>query len=221
MTMKDIVIFGANQFSRTLHYYVTTGSDMKVVAFTADSAYIENDTFLERPLIDFDVLPDLFPPSRCKILIGIGYSSLNKLREEKFHQIKSKGYELANFIHPSTRLPENTKLGEHVLIFEDNTIQPFVEIGDNVVLWSKNILGHDSVIEDHCFITSATKVGGGTRVGSRSMLGIGSLLKENIRVGEDCLIGAGAVILSDTANGGIYGVPSTERSPAPSSKLKI
>ena len=45
-------------------------------------------------------------------------------------------------------------IGENTFIFEANVVQPGVTVGDNVVLWSGNHIGHDSVIEDHCFIAS-------------------------------------------------------------------
>jgi acyl-[acyl carrier protein]--UDP-N-acetylglucosamine O-acyltransferase len=51
-------------------------------------------------------------------------------------------------------------------VLEDNTIQPGVRIGDDVTLWSGNHIGHDSVIADHCFISSHVVVSGWVRIGS-------------------------------------------------------
>ena len=50
--------------------------------------------------------------------------------------------------------------GDNCFILEDNTVQPFVTIGNNVTLWSGNHIGHDSVIEDDCFISSHVVVSG-------------------------------------------------------------
>ena len=40
------------------------------------------------------------------------------------------------------------KPGENCFILEDNTMQPFVVIGDNVTLWSGNHIGHHARIGD-------------------------------------------------------------------------
>ena len=45
-------------------------------------------------------------------------------------------------------------IGENCFIFEDNTIQPFVVVEDNVILWSGNHIGHHSVIKNHNFVSS-------------------------------------------------------------------
>ncbi len=45
-------------------------------------------------------------------------------------------------------------IGDNCFILEDNTIQPFTSIGNNVVLWSGNHIGHHSVIKDHVSFTS-------------------------------------------------------------------
>ena len=52
------------------------------------------------------------------------------------------------------------EIGENCFIFEDNTIQPFVKIGDDVVLWSGNHIGHHAEIGDHCFISSHVVISG-------------------------------------------------------------
>ena len=53
-------------------------------------------------------------------------------------------------------------VGENTFVFEYNVIQPFVKIGNNVVLWSGNHIGHHVVIADHCFITSHVVISGAT-----------------------------------------------------------
>jgi UDP-3-O-[3-hydroxymyristoyl] glucosamine N-acyltransferase len=89
-------------------------------------------------------------------------------------------------------------------VLEDNTIQPGVRIGDDVTLWSGNHIGHDSVIADHCFISSHVVVSGWVRIGSYCFLGVNATLRNSITIAPRTLIGAGAVILADTVEGGVY-----------------
>ena len=57
-------------------------------------------------------------------------------------------------------LVTEVEIGENCFIFEANVIQPFVRIGDNVVMWSGNHIGHDSTIGSHCFIASHAVISG-------------------------------------------------------------
>ena len=95
-------------------------------------------------------------------------------------------------------------VGDNCFILEDNTIQPFAKIGNNVTLWSGNHIGHDSTIEDHCFIASHVVVSGHVRVGTRSFIGVNATLRNTITIAPESIIGAGAVIMKDTRPKGVY-----------------
>jgi carbonic anhydrase/acetyltransferase-like protein (isoleucine patch superfamily) len=73
-----------------------------------------------------------------------------------------------------------------------------------VTLWSGNHIGHDSTIEDHCFITSHVVVSGNVIVRSYCFIGVNATLRNSIEVAPATLIGAGAVIMKSTAPKGVY-----------------
>ncbi len=96
-------------------------------------------------------------------------------------------------------------MGENCAILEDNTIQPFVHIGNNVILWSGNHIGHDSVIDDHCFLASQIVVSGHVHIHSHCFIGVNATLRESIEIAPRSLIGAGAIIVdAAVAGGGVY-----------------
>jgi UDP-3-O-[3-hydroxymyristoyl] glucosamine N-acyltransferase len=86
------------------------------------------------------------------------------------------------------------------LILEDNTIQPFVTLGNNVFLWSGNHVGHHSVIEDDVFISSQCVISGNCVVGERSFLGVNCTVQNNLRVGVACFVGPGSLVRNDVAD---------------------
>lgn len=219
--MKNIIIFGNSHFSRAVHHYLTVDGGWQVSAFTVNEKYIENDTLLDLPVIPFESIEKTHPPSEYSMVTGVGYTKMNRVREKVYQLVKEKGYQLPNFIHPTTKLCKDTQIGDGCLIFDHNIIHPFLKIGNNVIVWSNNVLGHDSVVEDHCFISSKVVFGGFSNIGKRSLLGGGCVVAPNKSVGADCLIGSGAIILKDTEDGGVYQPSGTERSKVPSSKLRI
>ncbi|HCS29388.1 MAG TPA: transferase [Spongiibacteraceae bacterium] len=217
---KKLVIFGSGDIAQLSHYYFSTDSDYEVAAFTVDSCYIKEPEFCGLPVVPFEDVNRDYPPGDYDFFVALSYSKLNAIRKEKFLAAKEKGYKLVSFISSSATVLNDEKIGENCFIFEDNTIQPFVEIGDNVTLWSGNHIGHHSVINDHSFIASHVVISGGVTIGEQCFIGVNATLRDHITVGDRCVIGAGALLLGDAEPEGLYIGSATERSKVPSTKLK-
>ena len=115
------------------------------------------------------------------------------------------GYTCASYISSHSFFWKNAEIGENTFIFEDNTIQYHVKIGNNVVLWSGNHVGHRTVIEDDCWITSHVVVSGFCRIGKGCFIGVNATLGDNVSLAEDVVLGAGAVTVKDLLDkAGVY-----------------
>lgn len=202
--MAKLVIFGAGDIARLAHYYFTRDSDHQVTAFAVDKQYRENDSFLDLPLVDFEEVGERYPPAEYKMFIALSYARMNKIRAEKYYQAKRAGYELVSYISSRCSFLTDHRVGDNCFILEDNTIQPFVKIGNNVTLWSGNHIGHDAVIEDHCFLASHIVVSGYVRIRPHCFIGVNATLRNSITIAPETLIGAGAVIMKDTVEKGVY-----------------
>src|SRR5438309_2581476 len=170
--MARLVIFGAGDIARLAHYYFTRDSEHEVVAFTVDQQYLGAESFIDLPLIAFEEVVERYPPSDYKMFVALSYTRMNRVRAEKYARAKEYGYGLVSYVSSRCSFLTDYPVGDNCFILEDNTIQPFVRIGNDVTLWSGNHIGHDSVIEDHCFITSHVVVSGNVVVGSRSFIGV-------------------------------------------------
>ncbi len=217
---KRLVIFGTGDIAQLAHFYFSSESDHEVAGFTVDAAFVNAPNFCGLPVVPFENVLEQYPPSDFEMFVALSYSRLNTLRKEKYLAAKSKGYRLATFISPAATVRNDGRIGENCFIFEDNTIQPFVQIGNNVTLWSGNHIGHHSTIRDHCFIASHVVVSGGVEIGEQCFVGVNATLRDHIRIGERCVIGAGALLLADAEAEGVYIGPATERSRVPSTRLR-
>ena len=202
------------------HYYFSSESDYDVTGFTVDAAYVKDPTFCGLPVVAFEDVLDRFAPADFEMFVALSYSRLNAVRKEKYLAAKAKGYRLASFVSPAATVRNDGKIGENCFVFEDNTIQPFVRIGNNVTLWSGNHIGHHSTIKDHCFIASHVVVSGGVEIGEQCFVGVNATLRDHIRIGDRCVVGAGALLLADAEAEGVYIGPATERSRVPSTRLR-
>ncbi|HIA11642.1 MAG TPA: acetyltransferase [Flavobacteriales bacterium] len=217
---KRLIIFGLGDIAQLAHFYFSTDSEYQVVAFTVDATYIEKPTFCGLPVVAFEEVIKHYPPESNDFFVALGYSKLNLVRKDKYLAAKSLGYRFANFISSHATVLNDERIGENCLIFEDNTIQPFVTVGNNVTLWSGNHVGHHSLIKDHTFIASHVVISGGVEIGEQCFIGVNATLRDHIKVGDKCVIGAGTLLLTDAEPEGVYIGLATERSRVPSGRLR-
>lgn len=218
--MAKLVIFGAGEIAQLAWHYFSTDSDFEVVGFTVDRDYVTSDSLFGLPVVAFEQVTDRFPAEDHSIFVALSYSNLNALRREKYHAAKQMGYPVASYVSSRATFLSGETVGENCFILEDNTIQPFAVIGNNVTLWSGNHIGHHSVIQDHCFLASHIVVSGGVEIGESCFIGVNATLRDHIKIGEKCVIGAGALLLSDAAPQGVYLGQESERSRVPSTRLR-
>ena len=217
---KSLVIFGAGDIAQLAHYYISTDSQYEVVAFTVDAVYVTASEFCGLPVVPFEEVTGHYSPDTHELFIALSYSKLNQIRKEKYLAAKALGYRFASYVSSLATVLNDGRIGENCFILEDNTIQPFVTIGNNVTLWSGNHIGHHSTIHDHCFIASHVVVSGGVEIGESCFIGVNATLRDHIKIGEKCVIGAGTLILADAEPEGVYIGQATERAKLTSPRLR-
>ena len=208
--MARLVIFGTGDVARLAHFYFRTDTPHEVDAFVVDGAFKQTETFEGLPVCEFETVTDRYPPAEFEAFVAVGYSRMNGVRREKYLAMKQAGYRCVSYLSSRCTYLSATPPGDNCFILENNTIQPFVTIGNNVTLWSGNHIGHDSVIEDDCFITSHVVVSGRVRVGARSFLGVNATLRNGITIAPETLVAAGAVLMTSTRAKGVY-IPERAR----------
>jgi sugar O-acyltransferase (sialic acid O-acetyltransferase NeuD family) len=202
--VAPVVIFGAGDIARLAHHYFSTDTPHEVVAFTVDRAYRTGDEFQGLPLCDAEEVAARYPPSQYAMFVALSYAKMNRVRADKCAAMRTAGYRLLTYVSSRCTYLAQEPPGENCFILEDNTVQPFVRIGSNVTLWSGNHIGHDSVVEDDCFITSHVVVSGNVRVGAGSFIGVNATIRNSVVIGASTLIGAGALIMKDTKPKSVY-----------------
>lgn len=198
-----VVIFGTASFAELVHYYLSRDDRYDVVAFTVSRDRITSESFCGLPVVPFEDLAHSHPPAAHEMFVAVGYRKVNQVRAAIYHECKAKGYTLLTWVSPKCNNMA-ASIGDNCFVFEDNTLQPFVHIGSNVIFWSGNHIGHHSTIGDHCYVTSHVVVSGHCKVGPYCFLGVNATLRDSITIAESCVIGAGALIMKDTSPKQVY-----------------
>ena len=218
--MKKVVIFGTGDIGQLAHFYFTHDSPYEIAAFTANEEFIKETEYLGLPVIPFETIEKSYPPDKFDMFVALSYRNVNKVRAEKYYDAKNKGYKLVSYVCSRSVYWDDLEIGDNCFIFENQTIQPFVRIGNNVTMWSGNHIGHNSVIGDHCFITSHVVISGHVTIGPYCFLGVNSAIRDGITIARECVIGAGATIVKDTVEKGVYIGKAAELYSKDSSKTK-
>tara|TARA_B100000242_G_C43027326_1_gene478404 strand:- start:480 stop:1163 length:684 start_codon:yes stop_codon:yes gene_type:complete len=193
---KKLIIFGDGEISDIAFFYFSKKSDYEVCAFVVDKP--KNDKFNSLPLIPKDVVEKEFPKEEYFIHVALSYKKLNKNRQEKFDFFDLKKYKFASFISDkATILTEPTNLGRNLFILEEQSIQVGVKVMDNVMIWSNNHIGHNSIIGKHTYISSNVTISGHCNIGQRCFFGVNSSVTDFCKIGDDCFITMGSIISSN------------------------
>jgi sugar O-acyltransferase (sialic acid O-acetyltransferase NeuD family) len=202
--MAKIILFGLGDIAQLANYYFENDSEHEVVAFTVDKEYVTDTNHLGKPVVAFEEISQKYPCDEYKMFIAVSYAKLNKVREQKYYEAKKIGYQLVSYISSKCTWLTVYDHGDNCFILEDNTVQPFVKIGNNVTLWSGNHIGHHSIIHDHNFISSQVVISGHCIINSNSFIGVNSSIGHQVEIGIENIIGAGSIITKSTGNGNVY-----------------
>jgi len=204
--MSRVVVFGVGQLAELASFYLVHDSPHDVVGFTVDAAYLFDATFKGLPVTPFEVVEDTFPPGDTCMFAPISFKRMNHLRADRVAAAKAKGYELISYVSSHATTFPGFECGANCFILEDNTIQPFVSVGNDVIMWSGNHIGHHTVIYDHVMITSHVVISGACRIEPYSFFGVNSTIRDETVIARETLVGAGVTILHDTEPYSVYKV---------------
>ncbi|MFP6557520.1 acetyltransferase [Paraburkholderia sp. B3] len=202
--MAKVLIFGLHDYAELAHYYLEHDSPHEVAGFCVNRAYLpEERRFKGLEVVAFEDVAETHPASDYQFFAPMSPKRMNADRERVFQEIKGKGYRLVSYVSSKATTFDN-EIGENCFILEDNTIQPFTTIGDNVVLWSGNHVGHHGAIRDHVTMTSHVVMSGHCEIGAYSFLGVNATLRDGIRIGEGSFIAMASAIMKSTEPWSVY-----------------
>ncbi len=121
----------------------------------------------------------------------------------------SAGMEALTLVHPSAYLGTSVELGAGTVVFPCAAISPLAQIGRHVYVSQVVSVGHHVKVGDHCSLMPSSVISGEVEFGDRSTLGTNAAIVEGRRVAADVTIGAGATVVSDLTEPGVYvGTPA-------------
>ena len=195
--MKNLVIFGTNDFGRLLKYYIEKDDNRKVEGFTVNRNYIQEDEFLGVPVVPFEEIESKYSPEKYEILIAIGNSKMNDVRKNVYMQCKEKGYTMASYIHSSCSIHSND-IGEGNILLENCLVYPYAKIGNGNLMWDHVLISHDCTVGDFNTFSSYADLCGYVKIGNNGYFGKHCILNDFMEIADYTLVGAAAYAKKNT-----------------------
>lgn len=205
--MKKIIIFGSGIMAKIAHFYFCRDSHYDIVSFCTDRSYRVTNEFCGLPVVNFEDVEKSYPPDLYDMFIAVGPSKMNSIRELKFNEARKKGYKLATYKSPYSIC--DSAVGENTFIGDMAIIHPFVEVGENNLIWEYALLGNNCKIASHGYFSPRSTVSTFATVEDNVLLGTGSIIKTGVTVARKSLIGASCYISANTKENGVYGEKSS------------
>jgi len=202
--MQKIIIIGNGISAEILYKYLSSDERYQVHAFAADGEYIQEKQKLGLPVEDLDTLTKAYSPKEYDVLLAVGYKKINGIRQEMYHKVKSLGYKVVTYIHPSANIFNDFDIGEGSVILPGTTVEPFVKIGINTVVWANCVIGHHAEVGDNCWVASGTVIAGQAKIGNNSFLGVNVTVSNQVSVGAFNIIGGNTAIHKNTKENEVF-----------------
>lgn len=191
--MNKVIIFGNRDLAELAHYYLTNDAKKQIACFTVHGNYIKESNLCGLPVVPFEDIVNSHPPCQYDFIAPLYASEMNRFKERIYLKAKSLGYNIISYIS-SKAMIWNCSVGENCFIFEGCNIQPFVKIGNNILIWSYTHIGHHSVVNDHVFMSGHAAIAGHNVINSYCFIGSNCTTKEFISIPEGTFIGQDASV---------------------------
>jgi sugar O-acyltransferase (sialic acid O-acetyltransferase NeuD family) len=140
------------------------------------------------------------------IFVGIGN---NATREILMKKLESSGATIPVLIHPNAVVGEQVAIGSGTAIMAGAVVNCSTTIGKGCIINTGATVDHDNFIDDYVHISPGAHTAGSARIGKGTWLGIGSIVINNITIIDSCTIAAGACVINNVTEPGIYvGIPA-------------
>lgn len=116
-----------------------------------------------------------------------------------------RGREIPCLLSPWAIVSPSAQIGDAVYLHPGSHVWTQARIGLGSILSPHATVAHHTVLGQACFVSTGANVGASINVGEGALFGIGSTTSTGVRlVGAHTLVGAGAVIIRDTTDFGVY-----------------
>jgi len=203
--MKVLAILGASGHGKVIADAALMSGKWEQVIFF-DDAYPSIQSVGDWSI--FGTTADLINQSDLYngVVVAIGNNDIRLLKQMVLEQ---GGCQIVSIVHPAATVSPRAVIDKGTVVLAGAVINPFSVIGQSCIINTNSVVEHDCILEEGVHISPGCLLAGRVEIGARSWIGIGSCIKQLISVCDSVIVGAGAVVVNDITESGVYiGMPA-------------
>lgn len=214
--MKPLVVYGNGAMAEVFHSFAAT--DLAIAGFVVDEICIPagERTFCDLPLVPYSQVKQVFPPSRFRAIVAIGWAEMNELRRQRHDGLSAMGYELASYVHPSVVRHRNVVIEDGCIVYDNVALHPGTIVRRGAFISSNASIGHHCLIGDFSWINSGVSVAGHVAIGPGCFFGVNAAVADGVHLGARSYVGAATLVARDCSADSVMISPAGEKFPATS-----
>lgn len=218
----NVLIYGDGALAEQYLWQLESDDRYEVVGFCVDDLFFEKKSFHKVRVFKFQELSTYFDMSDVYILVAIGYTKMNSIREKIFNSIEESGYNLLTYISKSAIIGKHVIIGKGSFIGNYVVISPSSIIGKGCIIYSNTCIGHYCRINDFCYLSICVALGGHVTICKNCFLGMHVTVRDGVLIDDYNVIGTATNVLAPTETKGIYvGNPAVRLKDVDIDKVKI
>ena len=208
--MKDLYIVGAGGFGREVAWLVERINE-KEPTWNIKGFIDDDQSLLGKSEDGYSVIGDcaylLELQKEFWVVCAVGSAKTRKKIIEKIQN--NRNIKFATLVDPSVIMSDKVLIGEGSIICAGTILTVDITIGKHVIINLDCTVGHDDIINDFVTMYPSVNVSGNVKVDQCVELGTGSQIIQGKSIASNCMVGAGAVVVTDIKESGTYvGVPA-------------
>ncbi len=207
---RSLIVIGAGGHAKVV-IDALLSRDMSLKGITDQDPSKHGTSILGVDVIGDDGVLDEQTAADIRLVLGVGSTEAGSARRKIFDNLKARGYEFANVVHPSAVIGRDVEIGEGAQIMAGAVIQTGCRIGKGVIVNTGARVDHDCILGDFVHIAPGAVLSGDVAVGDDSHIGCGATVLQGQRIGRSVTVGAGAVVASHIIDDVcVVGIPAKE-----------
>lgn len=198
---RDVIIIGAGGHAKVIADIVLCSGD-NLIGFLDDN--IERNAVVYK---NYKVIGNISDSTEYRdkyYVVAIGDNYTRAKIAKKYSDLKWH-----TAIHPKAVVADTARIGDGTVVMAGAVINPDTIIGEHCIINTSCSIDHDNNIGDYVHVSPRACLAGTVVVGKCSWVCAGSTVINNVNITNDVVIGAGAVVVKDINENGVYiGVPA-------------
>jgi len=139
-----------------------------------------------------------FQEELATYIVAIGE---NVLRQSATNKLTAEGVKIETVIHPSAHISSSAVIGSGVFVGPRAVVHGEAQIGNGAIINSGVIVEHHCNIGAYVHLAPGSVLGGAVNIEPLTLVGLNATILPQVCIGSQCIIGAGAVIRQNMADG--------------------